>query len=71
MRIRGLCKLPDGETGYGGKLGNALVQRVMLSKSLIQLPSDGWGCSPSLLVVWPKAIKAWSLQEAMVVLLAL
>ena len=24
----------------------------MLSKTLIQLPADGWGCAPSLLVVW-------------------
>jgi len=48
----------------GGKQSHALVQSAMLSKSLIQLSSDGWGCSSSLLVVWPKAIKTWSLQEA-------
>ena len=34
-----------------GKLGLVLVDRAMLSKSLIQLSADRWG---SLLVVWPE-----------------
>ena len=31
-----------------GKLGPALVGKSMLSKSLIQLSANGWGCVPSL-----------------------
>ena len=46
MRIRGLCKLPDGGTGCGEKLGLALVGRATLSKSLIQFSPDGWCCAP-------------------------
>ena len=34
MRIRGLCKLPDGREWLWGKLGLALVGRAMISKSL-------------------------------------
>ena len=34
-----------------GKLGLVLVDRAMLSKSLIQLSADRWG---SLLVAWPE-----------------
>ena len=34
-----------------GKPGLVLVDRAMLSKSLIQLSDDRWG---SLLVVWPE-----------------
>ena len=34
-----------------GKPGLVLVDRAMLSKSLIQLSADRWG---SLLVVWPE-----------------
>ena len=34
MRIRGLCKLPDGREWLWGKLGLALVGRTMISKSL-------------------------------------
>ena len=37
MRIRGLCKLPDGTNWLWVKLSLALVGRVMLSKSLIQI----------------------------------
>ena len=32
-----------------GKLNLVLMGRAMLSKSLIQLSADGWGCVPSLL----------------------
>ena len=28
------------------------------------LPADGWGCDPSLLVVWPEATQPWSIQAA-------
>ena len=31
-----------------GKLGLVLVGEAMLSKSLIQFSTDGWGCVPSL-----------------------
>ena len=49
IRIRSLWKLPDGRDWLGGKLGFVLMGRAMLSKSLIQLSIDGWGCVPSLL----------------------
>ena len=41
MRLRGLCKLPDGKDWQWEKLGFALVGRALLSKALIQLPADG------------------------------
>ena len=37
MRIRGLCKFPDGRNWLWGKLSLALVGRAMLNKSLIQI----------------------------------
>ena len=43
-----LAKLPDGRDCLWGKLGLALVDKDKLSKSLIQLSADGWGCVPSL-----------------------
>ena len=49
MKIRGLCNLSDKSNWLWGKLSLALVDRAMLSKSLIQLSVDGWGCVPSLL----------------------
>ena len=48
MRIGGLCKLPDGRDWLLGRLGLALVGKVMLIKPLIQFSADGWGCVPSL-----------------------
>ena len=54
MKIRGLCKLPAGRDWLWGKLGLALVGRVMLSKPLIQF-ADGWACASSLLGVWLEA----------------
>ena len=36
-------------------------ERALLSKALIQLSADGWGCTPSLLVVWPEATQLWDL----------
>ena len=35
----------------------ALVGRALLSKSLIQLSADGWGCVSSLMVVWPGVLE--------------
>ena len=32
----------------------ALVGRALPNKALIQLSADGWGCTPSLVVVWPE-----------------
>ena len=40
-----------GETERG-KLGLFLVDKAMLSKSLIQFSVDGWDCVPSLLFTW-------------------
>ena len=48
-RIRGLWKFPDERDYLWGKLGFVLMGRAMLSKSLIQVSIDGWGCVPSLL----------------------
>ena len=47
VRIRGLCKLPDGRDWLWGKLGLALVGRARLSKSSAQFSTNGWGCAPS------------------------
>ena len=52
MRLRGLCKLPYGRDWQWVDLVLVLVDRVMLSKTLIHLFADGWSCVPSLLVVW-------------------
>ena len=49
MAIRGLWKLPDGRDWLWGNLGLALMCWAMLSKPLIQLSVDGWGCVPSQL----------------------
>ena len=54
MRLRGLCKLPDGMDWWWEKLGFTLVGRALLSKTVIQLSADRWGCSPSLVVFWPE-----------------
>ena len=50
-----------GRTGCGENGGPALVGRVVLSKILMQVSADGWGCAPSLLVVWPEEAPSWSL----------
>ena len=60
MRLRGLCKLPVGSNCQWGKLSLALVDKVLISKTLIQLSADGWDSPPSLLVVWPEATQPWS-----------
>ena len=43
--LRGLCKLPDGRDWHWETLSFALVGRALLSKTLIQLSADWWGCS--------------------------
>ena len=43
-----LWKLSEARDWLLEKLGLALVGGAMLSKSLIQLSADGWGCVPSL-----------------------
>ena len=43
-----MWKLPDGRDWLWGKLGLVLVGKGMLSKSLIQLSVDGWGCAPAV-----------------------
>ena len=55
MRLIGLRKLLDGRELWWERLGLALVGRALLSKALIQLSADRWGCTPSLVVVWPEA----------------
>ena len=49
-----MCKLVDGRDWQWEKLFFALVGRALLSKTSLQLSADGLGCSPSLVVVWPK-----------------
>ena len=49
IRIKGLWKLPDARDWLWGKLDLVLMSGAMLSKSLIRLSIDGWGCVPSLL----------------------
>ena len=46
---KSLRKLSDRRNWLRGNLGLALVGGAMLSKSLIQLSVDGWGCVPSQL----------------------
>ena len=68
MRLRGLCKLPDGRDCQQEKMCLALLGRALLSKALIQL-SDEWGCTSSLVVVWPEETQPWGLKGSMVGLL--
>ena len=44
-----MCKHLDGRDWPWEKLGLALVSRALLSKTLIQLSADVWGCTSSLL----------------------
>ena len=43
------------------KLGLALVGRALLRIALIQLSADGWGCTPSQLVVWLEATQPFGI----------
>ena len=53
IRLRGLCKFPDGRDWLWGNLGLVLMWwwggGAMLRKSLIQFLVDGWGYVASLL----------------------
>ena len=60
-RLGGLCKLPGGRDWWWGKLSLALVRRALLSKTLIQLSAYGWGCAPSVVVLWPETTQPWGL----------
>ena len=60
MRLRDLCKVSDGWEWWWEKLDLTLV-RAVLSKTLIQLSTDEWGCVPSLLVVWHEVTQPWGL----------
>ena len=53
------CKLLDGRDWPWEKPGLVMVFRALLSKALIQLSADGWGCTPSLVVYWPEATQPW------------
>ena len=55
-----MCELLDGRDWE--KLGLALVGRALLSKALIQLSDDGWGCTPSLVVVWSEVTQPLGLE---------
>ena len=59
-RLRGLCKLPDERDWWWEKLGLSLMGRALLSKALIQLSADGWGCAPSMVVFWPEVTQPWT-----------
>ena len=48
-------RLPPGRGWWWEKQSLALVGRPVLSKSLIQLSAQGWGCIPSLVIFWPEA----------------
>ena len=47
--------------GTGDGYSWLLLWWAELSKTLIRLTADAWGCVPSLLVVWPEATQHWSL----------
>ena len=42
--------------------GHKESDMTKLSKILILLSANGWGCVPSLLVVWPEMTQHWNLQ---------
>ena len=50
-----------GGIGDGKKLGLVLVGRALLTKALIQLSADVWGCIPFLVVAWPEVTQPWGL----------
>ena len=53
-RLRGLYKLPYERDWWWEKPVLALVGRALLSRALIQLSADEWGCTPSLIVFCPR-----------------
>jgi len=56
------------ELGLVPLVGRAISEGVFISGSclfrttLSRLSADGWGCVPTLLVVWPEKSQHWSLQ---------
>ena len=56
IRIRGLCKLPDGRGWLWIKLGLALVGKAMLSKSLIQFSAMYGAVFPPCSLIWGQTI---------------
>ena len=55
------------QLGLGPLLGRAMLRGMSgggygLRKSLGSLSADGWGCVPTLFVVWPEVSQHWSLQ---------
>ena len=57
-----------GERKLRWKLGLILMGGAMLSKSLIQLSVDGWGCVPSLLFTWGQTMRPKTDAEAEVMM---
>ena len=62
----GTCPLVDG-AGSLPLMARAMSRGVFrgscgLRMTLGTLSADGWGCVPTLLVVWPEASQHWSLQ---------
>ena len=59
-----MCKLLDGKDWVPldgrEKLGLALMGRALLSRALIQLSADEYGCPLSTVAVWPGASQPWS-----------
>ena len=58
------------ELDLGPLVGRAMSRGMSrgdcgLRKSLGNLPVDGWGCVPGLLVVWPEAFQHWRLQAVL------
>ena len=58
IRIRGLCKIPDGRGWLWIKLGLALVGKAMLSKSLIQFSAMYGAVFPPCSLIWGQTIVA-------------
>ena len=42
-----------------GKTRSCSGGQGLLSKAVVQLCTDGWGCTPSPLVVWPEVTQPW------------
>ena len=57
-----MCKLPDVRDWWWEKPGFALVGKALVSKALIRLSADGWGCASSVVVVWPEVTQPWGPQ---------
>ena len=66
MRRTGACLLVGGAVSCpswaGPCQGVCLLGSCLFRKTLSSLSADGWGCVPTLLVVWPEASQHWSVQ---------